>query len=114
MPKPLPGARKRPEINDKTPPVSRRTGAARRAWRSVAIWGLLMATLAACGEEPTAPRARVGEGCARNDDCAEGLACLQTELRCVVLCALDSDDCGAGIACQAAGQLGFCPLPPAQ
>lgn len=67
-----------------------------------------------CGDDaPEAtPLARVGEPCMNNKACEVGLACLQTELRCVILCTPQSDECGSGIECQLAGDQGFCPLPP--
>ena len=76
---------------------------------------LMMALiLCGCGEEvpETEGTRRVGEACANNKECEAGLACLQTELRCVILCTPDSDECGAGIECRLAGDQGFCPLPP--
>lgn len=84
------------------------------------IRGLLLLLLSmmmlsvACGDEvpEEAQRKRVGEACANNDECEAGLACLQTELRCVILCTPGSDECGSGIDCLLAGDQGFCPLPP--
>lgn len=75
---------------------------------------LALLALAGCGdeEEPQRGQQRVGEPCQRSDDCQEGLLCLSTELRCVLLCTPGSQECGEGIDCQAAAELGFCPLPP--
>jgi len=75
---------------------------------------LALMLITACGEDAAPPQnlSRVGESCQSNDECRSGLACLQTELRCVILCTPDSRDCGEGIDCLPAGGLGFCPLPP--
>ncbi len=76
----------------------------------------VLLTCIACGDddEESPVRARIGESCATNASCGDGLLCNRIELRCVRLCALGSDDCGDGIACESAddGSLGFCPLPP--
>lgn len=88
----------------------------RRSVLVVYLWLFLGGwSLASCGEEdePDAPRQRIGEACARSDECEEGLLCLAGELRCVRVCALGSEECGLGIACQPAGDQGYCPLPPA-
>ena len=65
-----------------------------------------------CADEDAPDLARVGEACGVSADCEAGLACLEQEGRCVVLCEPGSDACGPGIACEAAGDVGFCPLPP--
>lgn len=92
-------------------------GTLRHALASSALWSLALALMLAsgCGDEEPDERApsRVGESCSADQPCDAGLACLQTELRCAVICAIGSDDCGQGIACQPAGEQGFCPLPPA-
>jgi hypothetical protein len=74
---------------------------------------------AGCGdteeEEPVRGDARVGDSCARNTDCQDGLLCKGGDLRCVRLCEIGSEECGEGIVCEPAndGEVGFCPLPPA-
>lgn len=87
--------------------------------RAVLIMMVAMAApTAACGEdaEPVegTGTARVGESCARNSDCRDGLLCKGGDLRCVKLCEIGSDACGEGIVCEPAndGEIGFCPLPP--
>lgn len=76
------------------------------------IAGLLLAAMIGCADEDAPDLARVGEACGVSADCEAGLACLEQEGRCVVLCEPGSDACGPGIACEAAGDVGFCPLPP--
>ncbi len=81
----------------------------------------LVVTLAplGCGDDAsddtTVGTARVGDPCARNADCTEGLLCKGGDLRCVRLCTLGTDECGEGIVCEPANdaEVGFCPLPPA-
>lgn len=81
--------------------------------RKAAVGAWLALALLGCGDDPPQePLRRVGEPCQRQDQCEEGLACLAGTLRCVVLCQVGSDDCGEGIACEPAGAVGFCPLPP--
>ncbi len=84
-------------------------------WILSLLLSLFLITASACGEDEPATSqgtSRVGEACQDNLDCARNLLCLSTENRCVTVCTPGDETCGEGIACQAAGDTGFCPLPP--
>ncbi len=82
-------------------------------WRSIAVAALSL-LFASCADDGGngAPPSRIGEACSATQPCQADLACLETQLRCVILCEPGSEDCGVGIECQSAGNVGFCPLPP--